>query len=195
MIAIQTSWRFVVVALTFSIGLCFCGELSAQLFSGAGIKDKVQKPELKTDAATTNPIKSIFSRDKTDMGERKPLTLPRLGLFKNSAPKFGLDSNDSMRPRLFDGMPKLFPEGIERPNFLSDLNERTKSLFPKPTFSLSDWAMRTNENAKAKTFETWDAITRGFKNPLNRSSSTSPPPAQPPVRAAQRTTDAPSVRF
>lgn len=195
MTTITTNRRCLCIALIVALGMMFGNQASAQLFSGAGIKGFEQEPKAADIAA--NPLKNMFSRDRMELPERKPLTFPKLGLFKNSAPSFELGSSDNVRPRLFDGLPRLFPErSAERPSFLNDLsnlNDRTKSMFAKPAFSLPDWAARKNGSAKSKTFETWDAITQGFKNPLGRNKAAKP--TQPPLRSAQRPTDTPPVRF
>ena len=98
----------------------------------------------------------------TDETRRPPAwPKPKLGLFKKSEPGFDLDYTENSRPPKFAGFPKLFPErDPDRPPFFQDFNERTKAFFSRPANDFSGWAARKNENARNKSFDTWDAMTK-----------------------------------
>jgi len=123
------------------------------------------------------------------MDSPKPLSLPKLGLFRNVEPNYSLDA----RPRLFEGFPRLLPErDPSRPNVIQDMNMRSKEFFSRT----SDWASRANSNARVRTSNTWETITQGVKRPMGKPLFQNQGRAnQPPVRSSQIIESEPKVKF
>ena len=188
---------FSVFAVLLGIGLCLATPASVDaqeggLFSGAGIRELGTPKQEKMNENKTWP--NLFQRNRDTDAPRKPL-LPKLDIFKPASSDYDMDYADNSRPPMFGGLPRLFPErDPNRPGFFKDLNARTKAFFDRSSSDLSGWASRTNKNAKNRTFETWDSITRGLKRPFGKPEQPMPL-NQPPLRSAQKMDDQPSVKF
>ena len=174
-------------------------QISAQdnsLFSGAGIRsmNATEQPTIEETESKLWP--GFFGRNRSNDEARRPTwPKPKFGLFKKSEPDFDLGYAESSRPPMFGGFPKLIPERApDRPAFFQDFNERTKAFFTRPANDFSGCSSRKNENARNKSFDTWDSMTRGLKRPFTRASAEQPM-TQPPLNSAQRIQEKPSVKF
>lgn len=130
------------------------------------------------------------------------LELPKIQPPKITWPKWMQGNKQNLDGgNLFDGISQggLFgAKDPNQPNFFERLNSRTKEIFGRTKGELSGSA----QQARAKTFESWNALTKGIGNGvnnglgnINNAGGSSAKAVQPPLRQAQRLDVQPKVRY
>ncbi len=116
-----------------------------------------------------------------------------LNLFKGqkATPNDGMSFYEDTRPTYT--MPKWWQRSDPtEPSMFQNFNSNAAEFWGKTSTGVSNWASETNARMKARTFETWDTITRGFsRKPLGQTA----PSNAPPLRSARNRSDEPRVRF
>lgn len=193
--------RSIITATLLVLACCgWTTQATAQdnsIFSGAGIRPLKTADPQAADAPAAKPWPSLFGRSRPAHEPRltPAWPKPKLDLFKSTDTDLDVTDEQTSRPTMFHGFPKLFPErDPDRPPFFHDFNERTKALFGRPANDFSGWASGKNEDVRNRTFDTWDSMTRGLKRPFSKASA-SEPLTQPPVNSAYRFDEKPSVKF
>lgn len=172
-------------------------DLAAQspaLFGGHGIRTSTfqPKPEPEQKSGLHWPKLSDFSTGKSDNEKRFRLFGSQNKSTNDSAAE--LDATEP--PKLFGGMPSLFPQRDPgEPNFMDRMNAKSKDFVDRTT----GWAQQKNQNLRERTFETWDSITKDLRPGASKPNSRNEPfplsGAQPPVRTSQNIDGQPRVRF
>jgi hypothetical protein len=103
--------------------------------------------------------------------------------------------SDQRRSRFFSAFPEMDLTGdrsSDQPNVFQRMNQNTKDAFVRTRDGISNWASNANQAVRDRTYETWDAITRGFgpRSPSRSNESTDDQqlnqPVQPQYRSANR---------
>ncbi|MEM9941846.1 MAG: hypothetical protein AAF939_09670 [Planctomycetota bacterium] len=167
--------RLTCLSSAILLAICFTNSSVAQfeLFSGRGVDDSLMNGTTET----TEPGLSDFS-----FGEP-----PRLFNFRNreggpllgklfgqgqskgvtGEPTSGFSIPTPRIPSLAEFFP---PRDPSRQSILETINLRSKDFVDRTTA----WAQQQNDRIKARTFETWDSITRGFNRTSQSLSEVKP---------------------
>ncbi|MFT5299617.1 MAG: hypothetical protein ACI87E_000083 [Mariniblastus sp.] len=181
----------------------------SRIFGGRGIREESPSAESKSRwpkllnfskeaPSQKSTINYPFSSNTVKAAERysEPESRPGFSFPKFEKPSFeflkrrpSLFENE-MGQKPFSGMSSLFPKReLGEPNVFEKMNSKSKDIIDRTT----NWAQQKNQNLRDKTFDTWDAITRGGLG-QGDAGSQAIVPSQPPVRAAQSAESA-RVRF
>jgi hypothetical protein len=199
----------VFVCSLIMVGMSICAEhsLAQELFSGAGIRSNTpSKKEAKSrwpklmDFSKAQPAKekpfqpfSSFTTKKAEAPEPPPakgmFSLPTFNKPSFNKPSFSKPSFNWMkkkprptgRPDLGFGALSNSNQAASNPNFLSQMNAKSKGFIDRTT----GWAQRKNQNLREKSSETWDSITQDLRDYQRENPPSATTPAMPPVRTAE----------
>lgn len=152
-------------------------------YSGRGIPDSYSGNQ----EAKKSRWPSLFSRkEKSDSKSSAPFggaSTQKMPFQKYKPGTYNAENQEAKR-----SFADFFRRDPSRPSMLQRMNEKSKTMFR----NTADWAQRTNQGIKDKSYETWNAITRRTREGFGRRSETTP--ARPPLRTTD-SLEKPGIRY
>jgi hypothetical protein len=172
-----------------------CSAQMSNLFSGGGIRTSGDNPEA---ARKTNGFPNLMdfsSNAPEESGETGFFSQMQKTEFFRTNPFRRSDSGQPRQP-IFGALPALFPKrDPSEPNFFEQINSKSKSIVDRTT----NWAQEQNYILRARTANTWENLTGGFRkgagqfgNTLSNGAGQVMPPQ---ARTAENFGNQPNVKF
>ncbi len=173
-----------------------CLAQMSNLFSGGGIRsDDKSSSEAAHSNSSFPKMMDFSSRQPEESGQSGFFSQMQKTEFFRSNP-FRRSESTEPRPPIFGSMPTLFPKrDPSEPNFFQQMNSKSKTIVDRTT----DWAQEQNYILRARSADTWENLTNGFRKDRGQIGGTfakdSGQVTPPQARTAENIGNRPNVKF